>query len=169
MFECPPSAPVKQGKHFSFLPCMFGFSRGVPMQVVGPLLHERDMYLAWSLKRSKAVNGTKRVVGVIGKGHMRGVLYHLTSPEASRGLRFRDLVGGKNVRQNRQQQTARVLKRLALEASGAIIFYLAWMKLFPASGSQPCTPSVVLQSHMVAFGGWSREISNILGGSCACL
>ena len=27
------------------------------MQVVGPLLHERDLYLAWSLKRSKAVNG----------------------------------------------------------------------------------------------------------------
>lgn len=27
------------------------------LQVVGPLLHERDLYLAWSLKRSKAVNG----------------------------------------------------------------------------------------------------------------
>ena len=27
------------------------------VQVVGPLLHERDLYLAWSLKRSKAVNG----------------------------------------------------------------------------------------------------------------
>ena len=56
-------------------------------QVVAPLLHERDMYLAWSLKRSKAVNGTKRVVGVVGKGHLRGVLYHLTHPEASSGLR----------------------------------------------------------------------------------
>lgn len=90
------------------------------------------MYLAWSLKRSKAVNGTKSVVGVIGKGHMRGVLYHLTNPEASRGLRFRDLVGGKNVRLNRQQQTARVLKRLALEAGAAAAFYVAWTKLFPA-------------------------------------
>ena len=55
--------------------------------MVAPLLHERDMYLAWSLKRSKAVDGTKRVVGVIGKGHLRGVLYHLTHPEASGGLR----------------------------------------------------------------------------------
>ncbi|KAJ6417740.1 hypothetical protein OIU84_001173 [Salix udensis] len=33
-----------------------------------PLIHERDTYLAWSLKRSKAVNNSKRVVGVIGKG-----------------------------------------------------------------------------------------------------
>jgi hypothetical protein len=32
---------------------------------------ERDLYLAWSLKRSKAVNGTSRVVGVIGKGHLQ--------------------------------------------------------------------------------------------------
>lgn len=56
-------------------------------QVVAPLLHERDMYLAWSLKRSKAVNGTRNVVGVIGKGHLRGVLYHLTHPQASGGLR----------------------------------------------------------------------------------
>ena len=59
---------------------------GAP-QVVAPLLHERDMYLAWSLKRSKAVNGAKRVVGVVGKGHLRGVLYHLTHPQASGGLR----------------------------------------------------------------------------------
>ena len=56
-------------------------------QVVAPLLHERDMYLAWSLKRSKAVNGINRVVGVVGKGHLRGVLYHLTHPEASGSLR----------------------------------------------------------------------------------
>jgi hypothetical protein len=57
--------------------------------VVGPLLHERDMYLAWSLKRSKAVNGSGRVVGVVGKGHLRGVLYHLVTPGSSRNLRFR--------------------------------------------------------------------------------
>ena len=58
-------------------------------QLVAPLLHERDLYLAWSLKRSKAVQGTERVVGVVGRGHMRGVLYALTHPSASQGLRFR--------------------------------------------------------------------------------
>ncbi|KAL9253648.1 hypothetical protein AKJ16_DCAP09704 [Drosera capensis] len=56
-----------------------------------PLVHERDTYLAWSLKRSKAVNQNKRVVGVIGKGHMNGVLYALISDLGD--LRFRDLVG----------------------------------------------------------------------------
>ncbi|XP_059304864.1 uncharacterized protein LOC132056601 isoform X1 [Lycium ferocissimum] len=56
-----------------------------------PLLHERDMFLAWSLKRSKAVNKSKQVVGIIGKGHMNGVIYSLVSDQGN--LRFRDLAG----------------------------------------------------------------------------
>lgn len=40
---------------FRIAPCHV--NRDVYLQVVGPLLHERDLYLAWSLKRSKAVNG----------------------------------------------------------------------------------------------------------------
>lgn len=36
-------------------------------QVIAPLIHERDAYLAWALKRSKAVNGNARVVGVVSK------------------------------------------------------------------------------------------------------
>ncbi|CAA7391851.1 unnamed protein product [Spirodela intermedia] len=58
-----------------------------------PLIHERDTYLSWSLKRSKAVQNSKRVVGVIGKGHMNGVVYALVSDLGD--LRFRDLVGTK--------------------------------------------------------------------------
>lgn len=49
------------------------------------------MFLAWSLKRSKAVDKSKTVVGVIGKGHMNGVVYALISDQGD--LRFRDLVG----------------------------------------------------------------------------
>ncbi|KAE8678306.1 putative F-box protein [Hibiscus syriacus] len=56
-----------------------------------PLVHERDTYLAWSLKRSKAVNKCKTVVGVIGKRHMNGVIYALVSDQGN--LRFRDLAG----------------------------------------------------------------------------
>ena len=41
-------------------------------ELVQPLLNERDLYLAWSMKRSKAVNGTSQVVGVVGKGHLKG-------------------------------------------------------------------------------------------------
>ncbi|KAG5558504.1 hypothetical protein RHGRI_008444 [Rhododendron griersonianum] len=58
-----------------------------------PLLHERDTYLAWSLKRSKAVKNGKRVVGVIGKGHLNGVIYALISDQGN--LRFQDLAGKK--------------------------------------------------------------------------
>jgi len=53
----------------------------------------RSQYLAWSLKRSKAVNNCKRVVGVIGKGHMNGVVYALISDQGN--LRFRDVAGNK--------------------------------------------------------------------------
>ncbi|KAI3458201.1 hypothetical protein Pfo_014864 [Paulownia fortunei] len=56
-----------------------------------PLIYERDTFLAWSLKRSKAVNNSKKVVGVIGKGHMNGVIYSLVSDTGN--LRFRDLAG----------------------------------------------------------------------------
>ncbi|XP_074319641.1 uncharacterized protein LOC141656592 isoform X2 [Silene latifolia] len=56
-----------------------------------PLIHERDTYLAWSLKRSKAVNNCKTVVGVIGKGHLNGVIFALVSDLGD--LRFRDLAG----------------------------------------------------------------------------
>jgi pheromone shutdown protein TraB len=55
------------------------------------LLSLASQYLAWSLKRSKAVNKSKTVVGVIGKGHMNGVVYALMSDQGE--LRFRDLVG----------------------------------------------------------------------------
>lgn len=37
------------------------------------------------------MNGSKRVVGVIGKGHMNGVVHALISDQGD--LRFRDLVG----------------------------------------------------------------------------
>ena len=58
------------------------------------LVHERDLYLAWSLKRSKAVNGTRNVVGVLGRGHIRGVSYALLNDNGS--LRFRDLAGSRH-------------------------------------------------------------------------
>ncbi|KAG6729644.1 hypothetical protein I3842_01G040000 [Carya illinoinensis] len=56
-----------------------------------PLMHKRDTYLALSLKRSKALNNNKKVVGLIGKGHMNGVIYELISDQGN--LRFRDLAG----------------------------------------------------------------------------
>ncbi|KAL0371654.1 UNVERIFIED_CONTAM: hypothetical protein Scaly_0847000 [Sesamum calycinum] len=43
--------------------------------------------------QSKAVNNSKKVVGVIGKGHMNGVVYSLVSDTGN--LRFRDLAGKK--------------------------------------------------------------------------
>ena len=56
-----------------------------------PLIHERDVYLGWSCKRSRAVNGATNVVGVMGKSHLRGVAYTLCTDQGA--LRFKDLVG----------------------------------------------------------------------------
>ena len=56
-------------------------------QLVGPLVSERDMYLAWSCQRSKAVNGTQRVVAIVGRGHLQGVYANLVKGKGA--LRFR--------------------------------------------------------------------------------
>eukprot|EP00803_Ostreobium_quekettii_P008793 evm.model.scf_1020.2 EVM.evm.TU.scf_1020.2 scf_1020:47717-50858(+) len=95
--------------------------------LASPLVHERDMYLAWSLKRSKAVNGAKRVVGVMGRAHMRGVMYALQSDPGT--LRFSDLVGGKNAKSSQPSKVKQVTKligQLAVELMLAYGCYLAW-------------------------------------------
>jgi pheromone shutdown protein TraB len=99
-------------------------------QLPGPLVHERDLYLAWSLRRSKAVNGASTVVGVVGRGHLRGVVYALGADSGS--LRFTDLVGGKNSKRARQQEAVEGLGKFALETVlfGGLIY--AWMELFPS-------------------------------------
>ncbi|KAF6251657.1 hypothetical protein COO60DRAFT_596836 [Scenedesmus sp. NREL 46B-D3] len=75
---------------------------------------ERDLCLAWSVKRSKAVNGTHAVVGVIGKGHLRGLVHALKHDQGS--LRFADLVGGKNRKKSKAEAAAALGKRVLIEA-----------------------------------------------------
>ncbi|PSR93403.1 Protein-methionine sulfoxide oxidase [Actinidia chinensis var. chinensis] len=75
-----------------------------------PLTHERDTYFVWSLKRSKAVNNSKRVVGVIGKGHLNGVIYMLISDQGN--FLFKDLVG----------------KRLVMAILGSMPFSRTWLE-----------------------------------------
>ncbi|KAK3258291.1 hypothetical protein CYMTET_32659 [Cymbomonas tetramitiformis] len=94
--------------------------------LMSPLVHERDAYIAWSLKRSKAVNGSKHVVGVIGKGHMRGVVFALGAD--SRLLRFVDLVGVRP-RGGIRGQTFRFLWGLAVDTliiGGIYAAYTHW-------------------------------------------
>ncbi|GAX73770.1 hypothetical protein CEUSTIGMA_g1221.t1 [Chlamydomonas eustigma] len=93
-------------------------------ELPSPLIHERDMYLAWSLKRSKAVNGAKAVVGVVGRGHLRGITYALSND--SHHLRFSDLVGGKNSKKNRHQEAAKAVGRFALETAIFAACYYLW-------------------------------------------
>lgn len=94
-------------------------------ELVAPLITERDLYLSWSLKRSKAVNGARAVVGCVGKGHLRGIVYALKHDDGS--LRFKDLVGGKNNRQNRKAAAAAALRRLLLEGVLGAAAYAAWV------------------------------------------
>lgn len=89
--------------------------------LASPLLHERDVYLAWSLKRSKAVNGKALVVGVVGKGHLNGVVYTLMRDQGS--LRFKDLVGRR--RKDVRGVGLDLLRRLVVDY--AIIVGSAWL------------------------------------------
>ncbi|KAJ4849460.1 hypothetical protein Tsubulata_013961 [Turnera subulata] len=86
-----------------------------------PIIHERDTYLAWSLKRSKAVNNGKRVVGVIGKGHMNGVIYALISDQGN--LRFRDVAGKRSSDDGSNSFLASLLKSLVRDT---VIGLLLW-------------------------------------------
>ncbi|KAJ1476373.1 TraB family-domain-containing protein [Baffinella frigidus] len=45
---------------------------------VEPLVRERDVFLSLTMKSSMAVNGCQRVVAVVGKGHVKGVLKALS-------------------------------------------------------------------------------------------
>lgn len=81
-------------------------------EVMPPLLHERDVYLAWSLSRSKAVNGSHAVVGVVGKGHLPGIVHALTCFHGK--LFFRDLAGS---RRQKGDLKGRVARRLVFEAA----------------------------------------------------
>nr|GMC61955.1 traB domain-containing protein isoform X1 [Ipomoea batatas] len=86
-----------------------------------PLIHERDTYLAWSLKRSKAVNRSKKVVGVIGNGHMNGVIYSLMSDQGN--LRFRDLVGVRTAPQNQYAWVNTIFNNLLRDTVIGIILW----------------------------------------------
>jgi pheromone shutdown protein TraB len=112
-------------------------------ELVGPLVTERDMYLAWSLKRSKAVNGATAVVGVVGKGHLRGVVHALRRGSGSGNgstLRFSDLVGGKNSSRGRAQAAAAVVQRLVVEVALGAGLYAAWAATHGGGSSSSVAP-----------------------------
>ena len=90
-------------------------------EALPPLVHERDLYMAWSLKRSKAVNGTNTVVGVLGKGHMRGVCYALMHD--SQNLRFRDVAGSKG---RKKEGASKALIKFAVETAVVSAIIYAW-------------------------------------------
>lgn len=55
------------------------------------LIQERDRYLAWAAKRSKAVNGSKRVVLVMGALHVPGVVAAIAADNGGNTLNFRNV------------------------------------------------------------------------------
>ena len=105
------------------------------LQLVKPLVDERDQYLAWSLKRSKAVNGTKRVVGVLGLGHLQGVHQKMTTDSGS--LRFRDLVRPTHEMLARQEASER---RWQVFNSASVVISLAWLAYVNRTALQQLLP-----------------------------
>jgi len=54
-----------------------------------PLFRERDRYMAWTLKRSKAVTNCTEVVGVIGLGHLSAVVSEIEEDYVEQHLSFK--------------------------------------------------------------------------------
>lgn len=99
-------------------------------EVALPLLHERDVYIAWSLTRSKAVNGCQTVVGIIGRGHLPGVVHAMTHSHGK--LRFRDLAGRAPSRDYRKGFAAAASRRLVFEIAllaGTVAVWQWWVSL----------------------------------------
>lgn len=92
-------------------------------ELITPLVHERDLYLSWSLKRSKAVNGAKRVVGVVGKAHLKGIMWAMENDPHGR-IRFSDLVGGRNTKAYKRNQRIKVVKDIIRDT--VVFGALAW-------------------------------------------
>ncbi|XP_021691331.2 uncharacterized protein LOC110672772 isoform X2 [Hevea brasiliensis] len=99
-----------------------------------PLIHERDTYLAWSLKRSKAVNKSKRVVGVIGNGHMNGIIYALVSDQGN--LRFRDLVGKRTSADGSNGFVDSLVRSLVRDTVIGVLLWQLYEKLAASSALQ---------------------------------
>ena len=56
--------------------------------LIAPLVRERDVFLSLTIKSSYAVSGKRRVLGVVGQGHLRGVVRALGEEHAGQ---FREL------------------------------------------------------------------------------
>ena len=67
------------------------------------------------------MNNSKRVVGVIGKGHLNGVIYALVSDQGN--LRFRDLVGKRSSGDGANSWVDSFLKNLVRDA---VISIMLW-------------------------------------------
>lgn len=69
------------------------------------------------------MNGCKRVVGVVGQGHLRGIQYVLESDKGE--LRFVDLVEGRNTREWKENRRKEQIKQLVVDV-------LLWTGAFEA-------------------------------------
>eukprot|EP00250_Pteridium_aquilinum_P003677 c13986_g1_i1 orf=389-1507(-) len=108
------------------LSMMFSYISKEFPTLLEPLIHDRDKYLAWSMMRSKAVNGSLRVVGVIGQGHMRGVVHVLKHEQGE--LRFQDLAGIRSAttKQDARRQARQILERLVVDTVLGVAIWLAY-------------------------------------------
>ena len=94
-------------------------------ELMSPLIYERDLYLSWSMKRSKAANGVSRVVAVIGIGHLRGVM-HAMVEDTGGHLRFADLVGGRNTRAFKDAQRTGAVRDFVRDTVIFSLLFWVW-------------------------------------------
>ena len=85
------------------------------------LTTERDSYLAWSLKRSRAVGGIRRVVGVVGRAHLSGVMAEMDRDLGGSVLSFQDLTARPSP--TPKSRLLRLVWEIALWGSTGVLFF----------------------------------------------
>lgn len=93
------------------------------------LIDERDLFLAWSGRRSKAVNGKSMILIVVGAAHFDGVVKHVQE-EASSDLRLHEIADpGKEGKSGRRSPLSSLAISLVRDTAIGLAMYGAWQAL----------------------------------------
>ena len=119
--------------------------------LVAPLIRERDIYLSLTLKSSRAVSGTRRVLGVIGRGHLEGVCAALGEDHAG-GFKALTWTPSRAAAKQRVLGLPKPLvTRLVFDASLGVALW--WLYAAPASGSDALALAAPLAGAIADAGG----------------
>ena len=112
--------------------------------LLAPLLTERDIYLSLTMKSSLAVSGKKRVLGVVGRGHLDGVCKAL-GEDHSGGFKALTTTPSRLAAKQRILGIPKPLAtRLTIDAALLVAAWVCWQQGASAAATAPATAEEAL-------------------------